>query len=236
VGGRGAAVVAPTPERRQLLRRSTLFSRLPDEEIDAILGHAISERYAAGAPIFAKGDPGSSMMAVLKGQVVISVLSLEGKQIVLNVIEEGEIFGEIALLDGKERSADATAGTNCELLVVARRSFLPLLERPTLTRELLTVLCEKVRRTSEQVEDVLFLDVEARIAKALLRLAHNRNAPHRPGGGITLRISQRELGNLVGATRESVNKQLQEWRRSGIIALDNGAIVIRNAAALEEFG
>jgi CRP-like cAMP-binding protein len=229
-------VVASTPERRQLLRKSPLFSRLADEEIDAILAHAVIERFRAGAPIGAKGDPASSMMAVLTGQVVISVLSVEGKQVVLNMINEGEVVGEIALLDGKERSADMTASTNCELLVIERRSFLPLLERPALTRELLRVLCERLRRTSEQVEDVLFLDVEARIAKVLLRLVQNRNGPGRAGGGITLRISQRELGNLVGASRESVNKQLQAWRRSGIIALDNGAIVIRNTAALEEFG
>ena len=229
-------MVAPTPERRQLLRKSALFSRLPDEEIDAILAHAVIERFRAGTLIGAKGDPGSSMMAVLVGQVVISVLSVEGKQVVLNMIHEGEIVGEIALLDGKERSADMTASTNCELLVIERRSFLPLLDRPALTKELLRVLCEKVRRTSEQVEDVLFLDVEARIAKALLRLMQNRNATPKPGARVVLRISQRDLGNLVGVSRESVNKQLQAWRRSGIIDLENGAIVIRNAAALEEFG
>lgn len=229
-------MVASTPERRQLLRRSPLFSRLPDEEIDALLAHAVIERFRAGALIGAKGDPGSSMMAVLTGQVVISVLSVEGKQVVLNIINEGEVVGEIALLDGKERSADMTASTNCELLVIDRRSFLPLLERPALTRELLRVLCEKVRRASEQVEDVLFLDVEARIAKVLLRLAKQRSAPPRRDGGVVLRISQREIGNLVGASRESVNKQLQAWRRSGIIAIDNGTIVIRNAAALEELG
>ena len=227
-------MVAPTPERRQLLRKSTLFARLPDEETDAILTQGVIERHAAGAPIFAKGDPGISMMAVLRGRVLISVLSVEGKEVVLNIIDEGEIVGEIALLDGKERSADATAMTNCELLVVPRRSFLPLLERPALTRELLMVLCEKVRRTSEQVEDVLFLDVEARIAKVLLRLAQNREAP-RPGARMVLRISQRELGNLVGASRESVNKQLQLWRRSGIIDIENGAIVIRDPEALEAF-
>jgi CRP/FNR family cyclic AMP-dependent transcriptional regulator len=229
-------VVAPTPERRQLLRRSPLFARLPDEEIDALLAHAVVERFRAGALIGAKGDPGSSMMAVLTGQVVISVLSVEGKQVVLNIINEGEVVGEIALLDGKERSADMTANTNCELLVIERRSFLPLLERPALTRELLRVLCEKVRRTSEQVEDVLFLDVEARIAKALLRLVQNRAATSRPGARTVLRISQRELGNLVGASRESVNKQLQTWRRLGIVEIDNGAIVIRDTAALEAFG
>jgi len=227
-------LVAPTPERRQLLRQSALFSRLPDEEADAILQHAIVRRYAASAPIFAKGDPGTSMMAVLSGRVVISSPSLEGRQVTLNVIREGEIFGEIALLDGKERTADAIAMTDCELLVVARRSFLPLLERPALTRELINVLCDRLRRTSEQVEDLLFLDVESRVAKTLLRLADDAGAPL-PGARIALGMSQRELGNLVGASREKVNKQLQAWRRAGIIGIEKDTIVIRDPAALQSF-
>jgi CRP-like cAMP-binding protein len=167
-------LVGPTPERRQILRRSALFARLPDDEIDKMFEHAVIRRYAADAQIFYKGDLGSSMMAVLWGRVVIRAPSSDGKEVILNIINEGEIFGEIALLDGKERTADATAMTDCELLVIARRSFLPLLERPDMMRELLNVLCERLRRTSEQVEDVLFLDVAARIAKTLLRFAKSR--------------------------------------------------------------
>src|SRR6516164_10351205 len=141
------------------------------------------------------------MMAVLRGRVVIRAPSSEGKEVILKIISEGEIFGEIALLDGKERTADATAMTDCELLVVARRSFLSLLERPVMTRELLNVLCERLRRTSEQVEDVLFLDLEARIAKILLRFAE-AGGPAQPGAHVVLGMSQREFGNLVGASRE----------------------------------
>ena len=100
-------MVGATPERRQILRRSALFARLPDDEIDAILKYAAIRRYTANAQIFCKGDPGSSMMAVLRGRVVIRVPSLEGKEVILNIINEGEIFGEIALLDGNERTADA---------------------------------------------------------------------------------------------------------------------------------
>ena len=143
-------MVGATPERRQILRRGPLFARLPNEEIDAILKYAAIRRYAANAQIVCKGDPGSTMMAVLRGRVVIRAPSSEGKEVILNIINAGEIFGEIALLDGKERTADATAMTDCELLVVARRSFLPLLERPVIARELLSVLCERLRRTTEQ--------------------------------------------------------------------------------------
>src|SRR5215472_9693039 len=228
---RGGRLVGATPERRQILRRSALFARLPDDEIDAILKYAAIRRYAANAQIVRKGDPGSSMMAVLRGRVVIRAPSSEGKEVILNIINEGEIFGEIALLDGKERTADATAMTDCKLLVVARRSFLPLLERPVVARELLKVLCERLRRTSEQLEDVLFLDLQARMAKILLRFAEADGAPQR-GMRVVLRMSQRELGNLVGASREKVNRRLRAWRRAGIIAIEKGTIFIRDPAAL----
>ena len=220
---------------RQILRRSRLFERLGDSEIDAILAHATVARQAEGDQIFAKGDPGNSMMAVLKGRVVISAPSPDGRQVVLTVMREGDVFGEIALLDGNERTADATAAIDCELLVVPRRSLLALLERrPDLCIDLLIVLCERLRRTNEQVEDLAFLDLEARIAKVLVRLTEESGGEDRSSTKpVGVKISQRALGELVGGSRESVNKHLQDWKRSGIIAIEKGAIVIRDLGALE---
>src|SRR5437764_9920946 len=176
------------------------------------------------------------MMAVLKGRVVISNPPFDGRQLVVTIFRESDVFGEIALLDGKERSADASAATDCELLVVPRRSLLRLLgQQPELCIELLIVLCERLRRTNEQVEDLAFLDLEARIAKVLVRLAdENRNGQQmaRPVG---VKISQRALGELCGGSRESVNKHLQDWKRSGIIELGKGAIMVRDIAALAEY-
>ena len=220
---------------RQVLRRSRLFERLGDSEIDAILAHATVTRQAEGDQIFAKGDPGNSMMAVLKGRVVISAPSLDGRQVVLTVMREGDLLGEIALLDGNERTADATAAVDCELLVVPRRSLLALLERrPDLCIDLLILLCERLRRTNEQVEDLAFLDLEARIAKVLVRLTEENGGDDRSSTKpVGVKISQRALGELVGGSRESVNKHLQDWKRSGIIAIEKGAIVIRDLPALE---
>jgi CRP-like cAMP-binding protein len=213
-----------------------LFERLADSEVDAVLAHASISRYADGDQIFAKGDPGNSMMAVLKGRVMISSPSADGRQVVLTAVRDGEVFGEIALLDGGERTADATAVGDCELLVVPRRSLMALLERrPDICIGLLHVLCERLRRTNEQVEDLAFLDLEARMAKALVRLAEENNGASaaRPLG---VKISQRALGEMVGGSRESVNKHLQDWKRSGIIAIEKGAIVIRDLDALAELG
>jgi CRP-like cAMP-binding protein len=214
-------MLGSTLAHRQLLRSSPFFSRLGDSEADAILAQATVARHAEGALIFAKGDPGNSMMAVLRGRVMISSPSVDGRQVVLTTFREGDVFGEIALLDGKERTAD-----------VARRSLLVLLERrPELAHQLLIVLCERIRRTNEQVEDFAFLHLETRIAKALLRLVQQEgqrtSAPH-PG----LKISQRALGEIVGSSRESVNKHLQDWKRSGIIELEKGSILIRDVEAL----
>ena len=222
-----------TETQRQVLRRSRLFARLADSEIDAILAHASIARHAEGEHIFAKGDPGNSMMAVLKGRISITAPSPDGRQVVLTVMRDGDVFGEIALLDGKERTADATALTACELMIVPRRSVLSLLERrPDLCIGLLIVLCERLRRTNEQVEDLAFLDLEARIAKLLVRLADEDGNGESRAKPVGVKISQRALGELVGGSRESVNKHLQDLKRSGIIEIAKGAIVIRDFDSL----
>ena len=222
-------------ERRHIFEQNSLLGKLSDKEIDALLTYSRVERYPAGEEIFAKGSPGNNMMLVLRGSVRISSISLTGKEIVLNIINGGEIVGEIAVLDGGERSGDAVAMTDCELLVLNRRDFMPLLDHhPDICLQLIKILCKRLRQTSEQVEDLLFRHLEGRIAKALLHLSEHSGRPDIEGRALELHLSQSELGNIVGASRESVNKQLQAWHRAGFIDLAKGSIVIRNPAALAQ--
>ena len=232
---RNAQMAAPTQEeKRELLERHFLLGKLSRRGIDALLAHARVERYPAGREIFSKGSPGRSMMAVLRGAVKISSPSIAGKEIVLNIIAAGEIFGEIALLDGEERTADATAMSDCELLVIDRRDFMPLLEdNPEVSAMLLKILCRRLRQTSAQVEDVLFRHLESRIAKAVLNLAHSFGEPGISGRALGIHLSQQELGNIVGSSRESVNRQLQLWHKAGLVELAKGTIMIRDQVALE---
>jgi CRP/FNR family transcriptional regulator, cyclic AMP receptor protein len=221
-------------EKRQIFERHFLFGKLSRDEIDTLLHYSRVERYPAGEEIYAKGSPGQSIMAVLRGIAKMSCVSPEGKEIVLNIMHPGDIFGEIALLDGGERSADAIAMTDCELLVLNRRDFLPVLERHAdICMMLLRILCQRLRQTSEQVEDVLFRHLESRIAKALLHLAQNTGRRDANGLSVDLHLSQRELGGIAGGSRESVNKILQIWHREGVISLSKGSIVIRDLAALK---
>lgn len=218
---------------RTLLERHFLLGRLSLREIEALLTYSRVEHYAAGEEIFAKGSLGHTMSAVLSGTAKISCVSEEGKEIVLNIINAGEIFGEIAVLDGGERSADAIAMTGCELLVMPRRTLMPIFENHAdICLTLIKILCQRLRRTSEQVEDLLFRHLDSRIAKALLQLADRPGRAEVGNRGLDLHLSQSELGNIVGSSRESINKQLQVWQRAGLIEIAKGAIVIRDAAAI----
>jgi CRP-like cAMP-binding protein len=218
-------------EQARLLKRQALFAKLGDGEIAELLGRTRVVGYAAGDEIFAKGSPGESMMAILRGSVKISSPSPDGREVVFNTIEAGEIFGEIALLDGRDRSAAATAFADCDLLVLYRRDFLPFLQRRAdVCIMLLEVLCQRLRNTTEQVEDVSFVTLGSRVAKALLRLVDLERSGVKPA---VLRLTQRELGNLVGGARESVNRQLQAWQKAGLIELGKGTIVIRDLGGLQ---
>jgi CRP/FNR family transcriptional regulator, cyclic AMP receptor protein len=218
-------------DRKEILRQHPLFSGLPAEIVDKVSAYAIVKDVASGTAIFAKGAPGQSMFAVLSGTVKISAPSFDGKDAVFNFINEGGLFGEIALLDGNTRTADAIAATDCKLLRIDRRDFLPLLrDYPELATKVIDVLCTRLRHTSQQVENIAFLGLPGRLANALLRLAGEREAG---GADPAIRITQREIGQVIGMSRESTNKQLRDWQRRKWIRLERGGLVILQHGALK---
>jgi CRP/FNR family transcriptional regulator, cyclic AMP receptor protein len=219
-------------EKQRLFGEHALFGRLGPEDVDALLLRARFEHYPAGRLIFAKGSPGRSMMAVLDGRVRIGTTSPNGREIVLAVLDAGEIFGEMALFDGGERTADAIAMSDCDLLVIDQRDFVPFLRnRSDLCIELLRLLSQRLRRTDELVETALFERLQGRVTKALIGLASSTNETAPP---FLLNVSQRELSGIVGASRENVNKQLRIWQRAGVLELRKHCIVICDLDALEE--
>jgi CRP/FNR family cyclic AMP-dependent transcriptional regulator len=212
------------------LRNHPLFREFPPAVIEHFGTYMTRRSVRRGATIFAKGDPGTGLMAVLWGSVKISVPTADGREAVLNIINPGEIFGEIALLDGRPRTADAVAMDDCELMVIDRRDFIPFLrEQPDIALKFIEILCARIRHTSEQVEDVMYLSFPGRLAKTLLQLT---GGPEAPAAHRSVRITQRELSSIIGMSRESTNKQLRAWENRKWVRLQRGGIAVLNPAAL----
>ena len=214
-----------------VLRKHPMFCDLEPAALDQLCRYAKLSTLKRGATIFSKGDPGISLYAVISGTVKMSVSSPDGRSAIFNLIGAGDTFGEVALLDGLARTADATANTNCEVFVIDRRDFLPFVRsQPALAMKFIELLCARLRWTSDQVEQVILQDLPGRLASALIRLTEKRQlAP----GDRTIAITQQEISEMVGMTRESINKQLRIWATRNWVRLEHGAIVVLEAEALQ---
>jgi CRP-like cAMP-binding protein len=218
---------------RRALARNAVFGALPEPDLQRLIAYGVTARFAGQQTIFHRGDDGDSMMVALTGRVKISNYSAEGKEAVLNFIEPGQVFGEIALLDGRPRTADATAMEPTELFVMRRRELLPFLQaHPQVAIRLIEILCAKLRHTTEMVEDMMFLNLGPRIARALLRLAEEHGCKRGSSIRLDMKLRQRELAGYVGLSREITNRQLMAWREEGLIAVDGGHITILDEAGL----
>lgn len=227
-------VVTLTNEARGLLRECLLFRELEPEERNILFAKVRVRSCAAGETIFLMGSAGDSLMAVLSGSVRISVPSPNGKEIVLAIIPPREVFGEIALLDGKKRMTDARAIGACSLAILEHHDVLSFLkDHPKMWPKVVDILCGRLRKTDQHIAEIALLELPARLAHALLRFA---SAEERSTSGAALRVelSQGELGKICGAGRESINKCLGGWQRRGIVQTENGVIIVMNRTALEE--
>src|SRR5882757_7447664 len=215
-----------------VLRKHPIFSDLEPDAFDQLCRYVKHAKLKRGATICSKGDVGNSLYAVISGTVKISTSSAEGRSAILNLIGTGEVFGEIALLDGGERTTDAIANSDCELFVIDRREFIPFVRsQPALAMKFIELLCERLRWTSDQVEQIILQNLPGRLASALLRLTEKHKLEPQ---GRTIAITQQEISEMVGMTRESINKQLRAWASRDWVRLEHGAIVVLNAATLRE--
>ena len=221
----------PPAVRRRLLSKHFLISTMPERALDDLVKFSTVARFEPHRMIISEGDPGDCLYGILSGRVRIYCSSIEGEEITLNVLEVGDLFGEIALLDGNTRTASAAAMEQTDLLRIHRDHFLPYLKiNPELILGMLTLLCQCLRWTTSVIEDAAFLAFPARLAKRLLVLAEHYRRPEERD--VTVPLSQHDLASMVGAGREATNKQLALWRSSGIVDTGRGAIIIRNCEAL----
>lgn len=223
-----------TGDPRNLLAGHPLFAALDPAERARLLSYAVTQRYAAGDLVFRKDDPGTEMSLIVSGQIKIRVGGEGGgKEAVLALLGPGEVLGELALLDGKERSADAIAMVPTTLLSLQRRDFVDAIKRrPEVAIGVLSVLCARLRRTSVAVEDRYLLNFSARLAKTLLSLAASGGAATAPGTVVVLPMSQGAMASMIGCSRETLNKQLHVWQDAGLIRVRRRQITLLDPEGL----
>jgi CRP-like cAMP-binding protein len=218
--------VSKQSEFAVLLKMNPLFAGLGEEALNSIANLCSRRQIDGNEVLFQKGDKGDALYGIRRGQIRIETGTAGGGRLTLNIMGPGDVFGEIALLDGQARTADATATEKSELYVLRRDDFLAYLERePKISLRLIELLCQRIRWTSERMEEASLLPLNVRLAKRLVSLAADF--------GAEVHISQEQLGQYVGAARESVNRQLQEWRKQGILELRRSRVDILKLDKLE---
>jgi CRP-like cAMP-binding protein len=210
------------------------FAGLDREALERLAASMRSRRFRRGEVIFHVGDPGDALFVIVTGDVKISLPSETGEEAILATLGAGQVFGELALLDGAPRSASATARSATEIVVLPRDRFRELIATEAAVRDaLLASIAGELRRLTTHVEELHFLDITGRLAARLVRLA-DESGTRLPDGAIRLRanLTQGDLAAMVGCTRQSVNKLLGQFADDGLIRQEREGIVVTDLAGL----
>ncbi len=215
-----------------LLARVPMFAGLSEQDRQALNDHLERQNVTRGDVLFREGETGDRVFVILAGKVKIGRAAPDGRENLLMVMGPGDLFGELSLFDPGPRTASATAVTDASLVSLEHTALRPwLATRPEAASLLLRVLAQRLRRTNDSMADMVFTDVPGRVAKALLDLAERFGEPAQPGNeaaGVRVEhgLTQEELAQLVGASRETVNKALADFATRGWLRLDSRAVVL----------
>ncbi|MBE3001837.1 Crp/Fnr family transcriptional regulator [Nocardiopsis sp. HNM0947] len=214
-------------EVNEVLRKAPLFEAL-DEEDTAALRSSVSEvRLGRGQTLFNEGDEGDRLYVILSGKVKLTRTAVDGRENLLGVLGPSEMFGELSLFDPRPRTASAVAVTDSVLAGLGHDDLRPFLSsRPHVSLQLLKSLAGRLRRTNDVMADLVFTDVPGRVAKALLELADKFGKEGEDGLHVHHDLTQEELAQLVGASRETVNKALAEFALRGWLRIEAKAVVL----------
>ncbi len=228
------SAILTTMQEESHLKQIPLFTSLTAEHLADLATKLGTRNYKAGETIFHKDDPGSVLYVIKGGQVKIATASAEGDEVILAILTDGDFFGELSLLDESPRSASAIAMAPTQAMVLQRKDFVDFLTRyPEIVGDILAALSRRLRGTDSLVEDVIFLDLPARLAKRLLQLANTHGIKTQEGLEINLKLTQQDIADLVGATRVAVNKQLRLYQKMGVINLSRNRIIITRPEDLQ---
>ena len=224
----------PISSPQQLLNKIPLFNSLSDSDLESLSECVRLQSLKKGQTLFRKGDEGSSLYIIKQGTIKIVLPSRLGDEVIVTIFSEGDFFGEMALFDGKPRSADALAMESTKIYILSRKDFLLFLHSNINAMEsILSQLTKRLRDTDDFLEGTCFLNVSARLAKKLLDLAGSYGRQDADSVYIDLDLTQKELGDMIGSTRESINKELKILRDKGLITNQENKIQIIDMVRLK---
>jgi CRP/FNR family cyclic AMP-dependent transcriptional regulator len=218
-----------------LLKQVPLFRSLRPEDSRHIAELLQKHILRKGEVLFRNGEEGHSLYMITSGKIKIVRQSRDGGEMILAVISSGDFCGEMALLDGMPRSADAVAVEETHLYGLNRKDFLAyVMKNETAVKAILFALSKRLRKADDFLEDIFFLNVAARLSKKLVELAVSNGIREDGNGPIKLSVTQKDLAGMIGATRESVNKELRVLREKNLVSLSGNAILIQDVEALKK--
>lgn len=215
------------------MRRSPLFAALDDETARTLLDNMVKTRMERGDVLFHEGDPGDKLYVIVEGKIKLGRTSTDGRENLLAILGPGEMFGELSLFDPGPRTATATAVAETQILGLSNEQLQRFIAgRPYVAGTLLAALARRLRRTNENLADLVFTDVPGRVAKALLDLSRRFGRPVENGVMVSHDLTQEELAQLVGASRETVNKALADFASRGWLKLEARAVLLLDVERL----
>jgi CRP-like cAMP-binding protein len=225
------------PIDQEVIRKAPLFTALDDAASASLLASMVSVKIPKGTILFAEGDGGDQLYVIAEGKLKLGTSSGDGRENLLSILGPGEMFGELSLFDPGPRTSTATAVTDAKLLSLGQEKLLPwLVENPKVSLQLLARLAQRLRRTNEAVGDLVFSDVPGRVAKALIDLGERFGKKTDEGLYVHHDLTQEELAQLVGASRETVNKALADFAGRNWLKLDGRAVLITDFERLSKRG
>jgi CRP-like cAMP-binding protein len=218
----------------EVLASTALFAGLCPEILQQLAATMKPQRLSRGNPLFRAGDPGEHLFVIRSGAVQIVRVSPLGQEAILQILREGDTLGEMALFDAQPRSADAVAVRETRLLCLHREDLRALIHRyPQMTFPILRTLTQRLRRTTDLLEESLFFDLRTRLARLLLRLAADHGKDTGTGVRIDLHLSQQDLAQMLGASRARVNEHMNDLRRRKLLDFERNHLIIPRPAALQ---
>ncbi len=218
----------------EIFRQVPLFSGLEEADLASLINVASRRKYPKDAVVFFENDLGEALFMILSGRVKVTILSDDGREIILSMLSEHDFFGEMSLLDDEPRSATAIALSETEILVLHQRDFLSIVEkRPRVLVNLLSVLSSRLRKANQQIGNLALHDVYGRVARILLEMASEDGSRQSDGRVVFRRPTHQEIANMIGATRETVSRMISDLNKQGYIEIAGKNVIIQDALAKE---